>query len=174
MINKVTVTEKISAKTLLKFFCMCYNDLVEELRQGIRLLGVDFGLKRVGIAVCDSDWILASPLPVIYTKSMRCSIDSIAAVAKEQGAGGIVVGLPFNLDGSESIQSVRARAFAKNLEKVTGLKTVLFDERLTTVEANELLIEAGVFKAADRAKLIDSMSAKVILQSYIDNKKTEK
>ncbi len=139
-----------------------------------KLLGIDFGLRRVGLAVCDSMHILATPLPVIYTKSMRQSIDAVSAVAKDNCVDGIVVGLPYNLDGSESVQSGRARAFARNLEKVTGLKTVLFDERLTTVEANELLIEAGVTKAAERAKLIDSMSAKVILQSYIDNKKTEK
>ena len=82
-----------------------------------------------------------------------------------------MVGLPLNLDGTESVQSGRARAFARNLGKVTGLPIELFDERLTTVEADELLVEAGVKKAADRAKLIDSMSAKVILQSFIDNDK---
>ncbi len=74
------------------------------------------------------------------------------------------------MDGSESVQSGRARAFARNIEKVTGLKTELVDERLTTVEADALLAEAGVKRSA-RAELIDSMSAKVILQSYIDNKK---
>ena len=132
-------------------------------------MGVDFGLKRVGLAVCDSLHILATPLPVVYTKSMRTSIDRVAAAAKEQCVGGIVVGLPLNLDGSESVQSGRARAFARNLGKVTGLPVELFDERLTTVEADELLIEAGVTKAAERAKLIDSMAAKVILQGYIDN-----
>ncbi len=100
---------------------------------------------------------------------MRTSIDRVAAAAKEQCVGGIVVGLPLNLDGSESVQSGRARAFARNLGKVTGLPVELFDERLTTVEADELLIEAGVTKAAERAKLIDSMAAKVILQGYIDN-----
>ena len=136
-------------------------------------MGVDFGLKRIGVSVCDDEWILATPLPVIYTKSMRVSIDAVAALSKAQNVGGIVIGLPLNLDGSESIQSGRVRAFSKNLQRVTGLPTVLYDERLTTVEANELLIEAGVVKAADRAKLIDSMSAKVILQSYIDNKKSE-
>ncbi|MCH5351685.1 MAG: Holliday junction resolvase RuvX [Clostridiales bacterium] len=144
---------------------------MEEIKKGIRLLGVDFGLKRIGVSVCDSEWILASPLPVIYTKSMRSSIDAVAVTAKNQSVGGIVVGLPLNLDGSESVQSGRVRAFSKNLERVTGIKTVLFDERLTTVEANELLLQAGVTKSADRAKLIDSMSAKVILQSYIDNNK---
>ncbi len=136
-----------------------------------KLLGVDFGLKRVGLAVCDSLHILATPLPVYYTKSMRNSIDYVARVASEQEACGVVVGLPLNLDGTESVQSGRARTFAKNLGKVSGLPIELFDERLTTVEADELLLEAGITRAAERAKLVDSMAAKVILQGYIDNNK---
>lgn len=111
--------------------------------------------------------MLATPLPAFHTKSMRESIDKVAAVAAAGGVCGIVVGLPLNMDGSESVQSGRARAFARNIEKVTGLKTELVDERLTTVEADALLAEAGVKRSA-RAELIDSMSAKVILQSYID------
>ena len=136
-----------------------------------KLLGVDFGLKRVGLAVCDGMHILATPLPVYHTKSMRNSIDHVARVAREQEVFGVVVGLPLNLDGTESVQSGRARAFAKNLGKVSGLPVELFDERLTTVEADELLLEAGVTRAAERAKLVDSMAAKVILQGYIDNNK---
>ena len=147
---------------------MCYTVAVDK---GKKILGVDFGLKRVGLAVCDSLHILATPLDVYHTKSMRNSIDHVAGVAKQNEVGGVVVGLPLNLDGSESVQSGRARAFARNLQKVTGLPVELYDERLTTVEADELLIEAGVKKAADRAKLVDSMAAKVILQSYIDNNK---
>ena len=134
-------------------------------------MGVDFGLKRVGLAVCDSLHILATPLPVYHTKSMRNSIDHVARMAQEHSVGCIVVGLPLNLDGSESVQSGRVRAFARNLGKVTGLPIELFDERLTTVEADELLIDAGVTKAKDRANLVDSMAAKVILQGYIDNNK---
>lgn len=141
------------------------------IQKGVRILGVDFGLKRLGVAVCDSMHILATPLPVIHTKSMRISIDAVAALAKAESVGGIVVGLPLALDGSESEQSGRVRAFAKNLAKVTGLAVELYDERLTTVEADELLREAGVTKAADRAKLVDSMSAKVILQGYIEHNK---
>lgn len=136
-----------------------------------KILGVDFGLKRIGTAVCDSLHILATPLPVIYTHSMRNSIDEVARVAAEQGVTQIVVGLPLNLDGTDSTQTGRARAFARNLNKVTGLPVELFDERLTTVEAAELLSEAGVKTAADRARLIDGMSAKIILQSYIDDNK---
>ena len=146
---------------------MWYNVAVDS---NARILGVDFGLKRVGLAVCDKNQILATPLNAVKTKSMQMSIDLVAAVCKEQEVGGVVVGLPLNLDGSESVQSGRARAFARNLGKVTGLPVELYDERLSTVEADELLIEAGVKNAEQRANLVDSMAAKVILQSYIDNK----
>ena len=136
-------------------------------------MGVDFGLKRVGLAVCDADRILATPLPVYKTTTMRDTIDRVAAVANERGARGIVIGLPLNLDGTESEASGRVRAFARNLERVTGLPAALIDERLTTVEANELLTEAGVKRKTERDKLIDSMSATVILQSFLEKDKTE-
>ncbi|MCM1367466.1 MAG: Holliday junction resolvase RuvX [Roseburia sp.] len=138
---------------------------------GKKLLGVDFGLKRVGFAECDSMHMLATPLDVYRTRSMRESIDYTVSVCNRRDIGGIVVGLPLNLDGTESLQSGRARAFARVLERVSGLPVELFDERLTTVEADELLREAGVKKAAERAALVDSMAAKVILQSYIENNK---
>ncbi len=134
-----------------------------------KLIGVDFGLKRVGLAECDTMRILATPLPAYRTKSMRDTIDYVASVAADKQAVGIVIGLPLNLDGSESVQSGRARALCRNLEKVTGLPAELYDERLTTIEADELLAEAGV-KKSDRHNLIDSMAAKVILQGYMDNK----
>lgn len=143
------------------------------MEKGERILGVDFGLKRVGLAVCDSSWILATPLPAYRTKSMRDTIDHVASVVKQQNAGGVVVGLPLNLDGTESAQSGRVRAFARNLGKVTGLTVELVDERLTTVEADELLAEAGV-KKSGREGLIDSMAAKIILQSYLDNNNNKK
>lgn len=131
---------------------------------------MDFGLKRVGLAVCDDSQILASPLKTVETTSMRVSIDKVAAVATAENAVGFVVGLPLNLDGTESVQSGRVRAFCRNLQKVTGLKVELFDERLTTVEADSLLAAAGV-KRSERHKFIDSASAAVILQTYIDRKK---
>lgn len=138
-----------------------------------RLLGVDFGLKRVGLAVCDPSWILASPLKTVETKSMRVSIDKVAAIAKAENVAGLVVGLPLALDGTESVQSGRARAFCRNLQKVTGLPAEFFDERLTTVEADSLLSAAGV-KKSERSKFIDSAAAAVILQSYIDSNKEKK
>lgn len=144
---------------------MCYNRAVSETG---RLLGVDFGLKRVGLAVCDATRTLASPLGVYRTKSMRDTIDYVAELAVKEGVSGIVVGLPLNLDGTESVQSGRVRAFSRNLERVTGLSVALVDERLTTVEADELLAEAGVKSKSRRDGLVDSLAAKIILQSYIE------
>ncbi len=136
-----------------------------------RLLGVDFGLKRVGLAVCDGLGILATPLDAYKTKSMRETIDHVAELAAKLGVSGIVVGLPLNLDGTESLQSGRVRAFSRNLERVAELPVYLCDERLSTVEADELLMEAGIKSADERKKKVDSMAAKIILQSYIDNNK---
>lgn len=146
---------------------MCYTVSVE---CGKKILGIDFGLKRVGFAVCDTLRILAVPLPAYATKSMRDSVDYATGVCAEQDVGGVVVGLPLNMDGSESVQSGRARAFARTLGKVTGLDVALYDERLTTLEADDLLKEAGIKRSDDRKKLVDSMAAKVILQGYIENK----
>lgn len=133
-------------------------------------MGVDFGTKRVGLAVCDENRTVATPLPVFYTRSMRMTIDRVAELCALHGVNCVVVGLPLNLDGTDSAQTGRVRAFARNVERITELPVKLYDERLSTVEADELLIEAGVKHAADRAKLVDSMSAKVILQGYLDNK----
>lgn len=158
----------MSGKSLVKRFAVCYNRAVSETG---RLLGVDFGLKRVGLAVCDGTRTLASPLGVYRTKSMRDTIDYVAALATREEVCGIVVGLPLNLDGTESVQSGRVRAFSRNLERVAGLPVALVDERLTTVEADELLVEAGVKKRARRDGIVDSLAAKIILQSYIDGDK---
>lgn len=146
---------------------MCYNVRVSNVG---RILGVDFGTKRVGLAVCDDNRTVATPLPVFYTRSMRMTIDHVAELCGRYGVNCVVVGLPLNLDGTDSVQTGRVRAFARNVERVAKLPVELYDERLSTVEADELLIEAGVRRAADRAKLVDSMSAKVILQGYLDNK----
>lgn len=138
---------------------------------GKRILGVDFGLRRVGLAICDSTHILATPLPVYRTKAMRDTIDYVAGLCNVHDVGEVVVGLPLNLDGTESVQSGRVRAFGKNLARVTGLNVEFVDERLTTVEANERLCEAGIRFADERRELVDGMAAAIILQTYLDNKK---
>ncbi len=125
----------------------------------------------MGLAVCDDGRILATPLPVFKTHSMRETIDAVASIAKQKGATEIVVGLPLNLDGTESVQSGRVRAFAKTLARVSGLNVSLFDERLSTVEADELLAEAGITDKSRRDGYVDSQAATLILQGYIDKNK---
>ena len=133
----------------------------------MRFLGIDFGDARIGLALSDSMGIIASGLEVHKVKSMDESADYIAGLAKEKEVGVIVLGLPLNMDGSSGPRCEKTKEFAKLLEEKTGLKIDFIDERLTTVESEKVLIEAG--KSRDRRKeLIDMISATIILQSYLN------
>lgn len=134
-----------------------------------RILGIDFGLKRVGYAVSDELRVLATPLEVYKTKSMRQTIDRTVELCKKYSAGLVVIGLPLSMNGEDSSATSRVRAFASVVERVTGLPVALFDERLSTVEGYELLAEVGYKKNA--ADVIDSVSAELILQGYLDTHK---
>lgn len=144
---------------------LCYN-------QSMRVLCVDYGDKRTGLAISDELGMIASPLPTYKMKSMRLAIDHVASLAAEKGAMEIVVGLPLNMDGSESFRSSKTRAFAAVLERVSGLKVVLVDERLTSAEAEEILKEGGE-NYLRRAELVDSMAARLILESYLEAKRKQ-
>ena len=135
----------------------------------MRILGVDYGDARVVIAVCDENEILASALPPIQAVSMRKSIDAVGAVAGDLSVGLIVVGLPLNMNGSEGPQACKVKAFADNLAKATGIPVVMKDERLTTVFVERAFDETGV-KKSRRKQLVDSASAQVILQNYLDGR----
>lgn len=136
----------------------------------MRILGVDYGDSRIGVSVCDELCKLASPLMTVKSESMRKNVDKIAAIAKEQSVGAIVLGLPLNMDGSEGIRAGKSRAFARVLEKVSGLEVKLVDERLTTVEAEEIMDANGVPKYK-RKEIVDRIAAQLILQSYLDSNK---
>ena len=127
---------------------------------------MDYGDSRIGVSVCDELCKLASPLMTVKSESMRKNVDKIAAIAKEQSVGAIVLGLPLNMDGSEGIRAGKSRAFARVLEKVSGL----VDERLTTVEAEEIMDANGVPKYK-RKEIVDRIAAQLILQSYLDSNK---
>lgn len=133
----------------------------------MRILGVDYGDSRVGLAVSDEMRVLASPLPPLQTGSMRKTIDEVAKIARETGAAVIVVGLPLNMNGTEGPQAGKVRAFGSKLGEVTGAEIVYKDERLTTVQAHRAFDQAGVSKSR-RSRLVDSVSAQIILQSYLD------
>jgi putative holliday junction resolvase len=130
------------------------------------LIGLDVGSNTIGTAFCDAGWSFASPADLIRrSKFTKDKIALVAAIATRATAG-IVVGLPINLDGSESPRSQSSRAFAKNIEDI-GLPILLWDERWSTVAAERVMIEADMSRAK-RAERIDSAAAAHILQGAID------
>ena len=136
------------------------------LPDGGLLLGIDTGTKTIGTAICDAGWRFATPAkPIPKGKFMRDKA-AIEAIVATRGIAGLVVGLPLNMDGSESPRSQSARAYARNLG-VLGLPVLLWDERWSTQAAARDLIGQDISRAK-RAERIDSAAAATILQAAID------
>ena len=138
----------------------------EILPQGGRLIGLDVGTKTIGTALCDAGWSFASPALLIRRTKFQKDKAALAALIAEQQVTGIVIGLPLNLDGTESPRSQSTRAFARNLEDL-GLPVLLWDERWSTQAVTRTLIEQDASRAK-RAELVDKMAAAYILQGAID------
>lgn len=134
------------------------------------IMSVDLGKARTGIAVCDKTEFLASPFRVIFEKSPNKLPEKVAEAAKECKAELIVVGLPKNMDGTEGESAQNARAFAARLEELTGLKTVMQDERGTTITAHNFLNTTNT-RGKKRKNVVDEVAATIILQDYLDSKK---
>jgi putative Holliday junction resolvase len=133
----------------------------------MRRLGIDPGLRRVGVALSDEDGRIAMPLSTVPRKGDEALVRALAALVVEHGAGVVVVGLPLRLDGSESDGSRRARRLADALGKQVSAEVVLWDERLSTAQAERSLRESGVRRQA-RKDVVDQVAATLILQSYLD------
>lgn len=133
----------------------------------VRALAIDFGAKRVGIAVSDALGIAATPLEVIESKSPDEVARRVAHLAKDRGASVLVVGMPFNMDGTEHASARQVRARAEQCAKAAGLPVEYVDERLTTVEAGRRLWESGLTHK-DRKARVDRVAAALILQSWLD------
>ena len=137
-----------------------------------RIMGLDVGDKTIGVALSDSLGITANGLMTIERVGIRKDADKVLALVKEHGCDTIVIGLPLNLDGGDSIQTEKVREFRRMLEnkmRSTGVKdiSVVFqDERFTTKMAEDVLIEADVSRAK-RKKVIDKQAAVIILQSWL-------
>lgn len=131
------------------------------------IMSVDLGKARTGIAACDNGF-LAYPVTVISEKRKEVLLEKVAEAVKK--ADLIVVGLPKNMDGSEGESAQNARAFAESLSNATGIKTVMVDERSTTVMAHGFLNDTNT-RGKKRKAVVDSVAAVVILQSYIDSLK---
>lgn len=134
-----------------------------------RALGLDFGDRRVGVAVSDSMGIAASPVEVIEGKSPEQVADRVAWLAKDRGAAVLVVGMPVNMDGTEHKSAAQIRARAALCSKRCGLPVEYVDERLTTVEAGRRLWEAGLTHK-NRKERVDRVAAALILQSWMQQR----
>ena len=137
-----------------------------ELSEGGRLLGLDVGTKTIGTALCDARWTIASPAILIRRGKFTVDSAAIAVLVTREAVEGCVIGLPLNLDGSESPRTQATRAFARNLQPL-GLPILLWDERWSTAAVERQMIAADVTRAR-RAAQIDSAAAAYILQGAID------
>ncbi len=142
-------------------------------KTGMRIMGLDFGSKTVGVAVCDPLGLTAQGLETITRKEenkLRHTCQRIETLIQEYEITSIILGYPKNMDDSIGQRAQKTEEFKKMLERRTGLSVILWDERLTTVEADQILRESGVPKT-ERKKVIDKVAAEIILQSYLDNMK---
>jgi putative Holliday junction resolvase len=133
----------------------------------IKIIGIDYGDARVGVAASDGTGFLASAVCTINVNGMRDACKKVADKIKELGGTKIVLGLPKNMDGSESFRADKSKAFAEMIKEATELEVVFVDERLSTVEAYTYM-NITDFKSSKRRSVIDAMSAQIILQSYLD------
>jgi putative Holliday junction resolvase len=134
-----------------------------------RILSLDVGDKRIGVAVSDPTGMLVTPLVTIQRKNMRTDVTRLAALVAEQEAELVVVGLPMNMDGTDGEQARKARSFAKQLSFTTKIPIEFQDERLSTFSAIENLTERGV-KTGHNRELVDMEAAAIILQSFLDRR----
>ena len=132
-----------------------------------RVLAVDLGSRRIGVALSDPTGTVAGPLETIPHRERRKDVAAVAALARAHGAERIVLGWPRNMDGTSGPAARRAEAFAEALRKAAGVPVDLWDERLSTVAADRALREADVKRERRRA-LRDQIAAALILQSYLD------
>ncbi len=140
---------------------------VAALPAGSRLLGLDLGTKTIGLALSDLGRTIATPLETIKRRKFSLDAETLLAIAGKHGVGGLVLGLPLNMDGSEGPRVQSTRAFVRNLAPLTNLPITYWDERLSTAAVTRTLIEADRSRAR-RGELVDKMAAAYILQGFLD------
>ncbi|WP_298557359.1 Holliday junction resolvase RuvX [uncultured Aliiroseovarius sp.] len=147
--------------------CETIEEFAAALPPMTALAGLDLGTKTIGVAVSDSFRQVATPLETIKRKKFTLDAERLLEIAKDRQLGGLVLGLPRNMDGSEGPRCQSTRAFARNLEKLTDLPIGFWDERLSTVAAERALLEADTSRKR-RAEVIDHVAAGYILQGVLD------
>ncbi len=133
----------------------------------MRYLGIDYGRKRIGLALSDEDEILASPLPLYERSQPGAELQFIDSLAKQHNIGGFVVGLPKNMDDSLGPMAQEVMRFASELRQIAQCPVIMIDERGTSVEAEQILVMAD-WSRKRRRKVQDSVAAVLILQRYLD------
>ena len=144
-----------------------FGDFACAISKGNSLLGLDLGTKTIGVAVSDRLWSIATPRLTIKRTNFGADADALEKIILEATAGGVLLGLPVNMDGSEGPRCQSTRAFARNLAGRIDLPIGFWDERLSTVAAERAMLEADMSRAK-RAELIDHVAAGYILQGALD------
>lgn len=143
------------------------EELAQSLAPGTTVAGLDLGTKTIGLAVSDRSLAFANPRPVIERKKFTLDAQKLLAEAQRDGVAAFVIGLPMNMDGSRGPRVQATRAFVRNMEKLTDLPFVYWDERLSTVAAERALLEMDVSRKKREGR-IDSAAAAFILQGALD------
>ncbi|MDP6567920.1 MAG: Holliday junction resolvase RuvX [Alphaproteobacteria bacterium] len=136
--------------------------------QGRRLIGLDLGSKTIGLALSDTTWRIASALETIRRRKFSLDAERLLALADEHQVGGLVLGLPINMDGSEGSRCQSTRAFAANLLAKRDLPIAFQDERLSTAAVERMLVEEMDTTRKRRAEVVDKLAATYILQGLLD------
>ncbi len=139
----------------------------------MKIMSVDLGLSRTGIAACDPLEMLASPVKVIFEKYEPKLIEEIVAEIKTQCAELVVVGLPLNMDGTKGERATECERIAKIIEETSGVKVEMWDERCTTVMSHNALNVTNV-RGQKRKNVVDAVAAVMILESYLDYRKNKR
>jgi putative Holliday junction resolvase len=144
------------------------RDLRAALPRGQRLIGLDPGSRTIGVALSDVTLLLASPYGSLKRGRLRANAAEILAIARKEGAGGMVVGLPLGMDGSFGPAAQAARDWALALSEATGLPAALWDERLSSAAVNRMMVAEADLSRAKRAAAADRAAAAWMLQAALD------
>jgi putative Holliday junction resolvase len=143
-------------------------DLTAALPRNAPVVGLDLGEKTIGVAVSDIGRMIATPLALIRRAKFTLDAEQLFALMATRGAGGIILGLPINMDGTEGPRCQSTRAFARNLLRLRDLPLAFWDERLSSAAVNRMLIDEADTTRARRAELVDKAAAAWILQGALD------
>jgi putative Holliday junction resolvase len=166
--NKVLVYISLTCYILI---VNIFLDSLADIKASVgKIMSVDFGDVRTGLAICDASRFLASGIGYISPGGIEKTAAAVADAAKENRAAAIVVGLPVNMDGSEGGRAARCRKFARMVKELSGLPVAMFDERMTTMTASRYLNETNT-RGSKRKQVIDTLSAQIILQNCLDRLK---